>query len=84
VFVRRFVQAVLRNVKSTRKAGWNIVEIVPTRAGNVLLNATKWQRPEVRVLGLQDDFLEIAADDEFGWELQDLQLIGQRGPSGIE
>lgn len=71
----------LRNVKNTQKGGWSIVEIVPTRAGNVILNATKWQRLEVRVLGLQDDFLKIATDDEFGWELQDLQLIGQSGPS---
>ena len=29
----------------------------------------------LRVLGLQDDFLKIAADDEFGRKLQDLDLI---------
>lgn len=29
----------------------------------------------LRVLGLQDDFLKLAADDEFGRKLQDLQLI---------
>jgi transcriptional regulator with XRE-family HTH domain len=30
-----------------------------------------------RVLGLQDDFLKLAADDEFGRKLQDLRLIGK-------
>jgi len=28
----------------------------------------------MRVLGLQDDFLKLAADDEYGRKLQDLQL----------
>ena len=30
-----------------------------------------------RVLGLQDDFLKLATDDEFGRKLQDLKLIGK-------
>lgn len=29
----------------------------------------------LRVLGLQDDFLKLAADDEFGRRLQDLDLL---------
>jgi len=29
----------------------------------------------LRALGLQDDFLKLAADDEYGRKLQDLQLI---------
>src|SRR5882672_2097717 len=29
----------------------------------------------LRVLGLQDDFLKLAADDEYGRKLQDLALI---------
>ena len=32
----------------------------------------------LRVLGLQDDFLNIAKDDEFGRKLQDLNLLGQK------
>lgn len=32
----------------------------------------------LRVLGLQDDFLKLAADDEFGRKLQDLDLIGRK------
>ena len=28
-----------------------------------------------RVLGLQEDFLKLAADDEFGRKLQDLELL---------
>ncbi|EHQ28124.1 helix-turn-helix domain-containing protein [Mucilaginibacter paludis] len=31
----------------------------------------------LRVLGLQDDFLKLAADDEFGKRLQDLKLLGK-------
>jgi transcriptional regulator with XRE-family HTH domain len=32
----------------------------------------------LRVLGLQDDFLKLAADDEFGRKLQDLRLLGNK------
>jgi transcriptional regulator with XRE-family HTH domain len=31
----------------------------------------------LRVLGLQNDFLKLAGDDEFGRKLQDLKLIGK-------
>ena len=31
----------------------------------------------LRVLGLQDDFLKLAADDALGRKLQDLKLIGK-------
>ena len=31
----------------------------------------------LRVLGLQEDFLKLAADDEFGRKLQDLKLMGK-------
>jgi hypothetical protein len=31
----------------------------------------------LRVLGLQDDFLKIAVDDELGRKLQDLKLLGE-------
>jgi transcriptional regulator with XRE-family HTH domain len=33
----------------------------------------------LRTLNLQDDFLKIAADDEFGQKLQDLQLLTPTG-----
>lgn len=32
----------------------------------------------LRVFGLEDDFLKLAADDEFGRKLQDLKLIGNK------
>jgi transcriptional regulator with XRE-family HTH domain len=32
----------------------------------------------LRVLGLQDDFLKIATDDEFGRRLQDLKLLSEK------
>ena len=31
----------------------------------------------LRVLGLQDDFLKLAADDKYGWKLQDIELINK-------
>jgi transcriptional regulator with XRE-family HTH domain len=31
----------------------------------------------LRVLGLQEDFLKLADDDEFGRKLQDLKLLGK-------
>jgi transcriptional regulator with XRE-family HTH domain len=32
----------------------------------------------LRVLGLQDDFLKLAADDELGKKLQDIELLGNK------
>jgi transcriptional regulator with XRE-family HTH domain len=32
----------------------------------------------LRVLGLQDDYLKIATDDEFGRRLQDLKLLSEK------
>jgi len=32
----------------------------------------------LRVLGLQDDFLKLAVDDELGRKLQDLKLLGEK------
>ncbi|MFH0758997.1 MAG: helix-turn-helix transcriptional regulator [Bacteroidota bacterium] len=32
----------------------------------------------LRVLGLQDDFLKLAADDALGRKLQDMNLLGNR------
>jgi transcriptional regulator with XRE-family HTH domain len=32
----------------------------------------------LRALGLQDDFLKLAADDEFGKKLQDIELLGKK------
>ncbi len=31
----------------------------------------------LRVLGLQDDFLKLAADDDYGRKLQDLRLLSK-------
>jgi transcriptional regulator with XRE-family HTH domain len=32
----------------------------------------------LRVLGLQDDFLKLATDDQLGKKLQDIKLLGQK------
>jgi transcriptional regulator with XRE-family HTH domain len=35
----------------------------------------------LRVLGLHNDFLKLAADDEFGRKLQDLSLLTRKSPA---
>jgi len=32
----------------------------------------------LRVLGLQNDFLKLAVDDDLGRKLQDLKLLGEK------
>jgi len=32
----------------------------------------------LRVLGLENDILKLAADDEFGKKLQDIELLGKK------
>jgi transcriptional regulator with XRE-family HTH domain len=32
----------------------------------------------LRVLGLDDDFMKLAVDDDFGRKLQDLKLLGEK------
>lgn len=36
----------------------------------------------LRVLGLQNDFLKLAADDEYGRKLQDIELINKQNKGG--
>lgn len=76
------------NIKLARKRGSLTTIQVAERAGinrSTLYHIEKG-KPSVplgayfnvlRVLGLQDDFLKLAADDEFGRKLQDIKLIGK-------
>ena len=74
------------NIKLARKRRKLTQEQVAERADIVrsTLYLIETENPSVtigayfnvlRVLGLQDDFLKLAADDEFGRKLQDLDLI---------
>jgi len=74
------------NIKLARKRRKLTTEQVSERAGIVRMTLYQIEKgnPSVaigayfnvlRVLGLQDDFLKLAADDEFGRKLQDLELL---------
>jgi len=74
------------NIKLARKRRKLTTEQVSERAGIVRMTLYQIEKgnPSVaigayfnvlRVLGLQDDFLKLAADDEFGRKLQDLDLL---------
>ena len=83
---QRVMEQVGENIKLARKRRTLTANQVAERAGidrTTLYNVEKG-RPGVsmgayfnvlRVLGLQDDFLKLAADDELGRKLQDLKLI---------
>ena len=74
------------NIKLARKRRKLTTEQVAERANIVRMTLYQIEKgnPSVaigayfnvlRVLGLQDDFLKLAADDAFGRKLQDLDLI---------
>ena len=77
------------NIKLARKRRGFTALQVAERAGihRATLNLIEKGNPRVslgayfnvlRVLGLQDDLLKIAVDDEFGRKLQDLKLLGEK------
>lgn len=74
------------NIKLARKRRRLTTTQVAERAGidRSTLNEIEKGNPSVslggyfntlRVMGLQDDFLKLAADDDYGRKLQDLQLL---------
>ncbi len=84
---QKMIQIVGENIKLARKRRKLTTIQVAERAG---VNRTTLYQIEkgsssvsigayfnvFRVLGLQDDFLKLAADDKLGREIQDLQLLG--------
>lgn len=85
---RKVIEQLGENIKLARKRRKLTTIQVAERAG--IDRSTLYQiekgNPSVsmgayfnvlRVLGLHDDFLKLAADDEFGRKLQDLSLIGK-------
>jgi transcriptional regulator with XRE-family HTH domain len=85
---RKVIEQLGENIKLARKRRKLTTIQVAERAG--IDRSTLYQiekgNPSVsmgayfnvlRVLGLHEDFLKLAADDEFGRKLQDLSLIGK-------
>lgn len=85
---QRILEQMGENIKLARKRRKLTVTEVSERAGinrSTLYHVEKGS-PSVsmgtyfnvlRVLGLQDDFLKLAGNDEFGRRLQDLELINK-------
>jgi transcriptional regulator with XRE-family HTH domain len=86
---QKILEQVGENIKLARKRrGFKAIQVAE-RAGihRATLNLIENGNPRVslgayfnvlRVLGLQDDFLKLAIDDEFGRKLQDLKLLGEK------
>jgi transcriptional regulator with XRE-family HTH domain len=86
---QKILDKVGENIKLARKRRSLTTLQVSERAGihRATLNLIEKGNPRVsfgayfnvlRVLGLQDDFLKLAVDDEFGRKLQDLKLLGEK------
>jgi transcriptional regulator with XRE-family HTH domain len=92
---QRTLEQLGENIKLARKRRKLTTIQVSERAG---IDRTTYHRIEkgqpqvsmggyfnvLRVLGLQDDFLKLAADDEFGRKLQDLELLKGKKKSESE
>ncbi len=86
---RKYFEQLGENIKLARKRRKLTTIQVAERSG---INRTTLYRIEkgdprvslgayfnvLRVLGLQDDILKLAADDEFGRKLQDIELLRKR------
>ena len=66
----------LTSVQVAERAGINRSTLYHIEKGNPRVSLGAYFNV-LRVLGLQDDFLKLAADDEFGRKLQDLKLLGK-------
>jgi len=66
----------LTSIQVAERAGINRSTLYHIEKGNPGVSIGAYFNV-LRVLGLQDDFLKLAADDEFGRKLQDLRLIGK-------
>ncbi len=85
----KILEQVGENIKLARKRRGFTANQVAERAGihRATLNLIENGNPRVslgayfnvlRVLGLHNDFLKLAVDDEFGRKLQDLKLLGNK------
>ncbi|MBK8654048.1 MAG: helix-turn-helix domain-containing protein [Haliscomenobacter sp.] len=67
----------LTAVQVAERAGINRATLYQVEKGNPGVSIGAYFNV-LRVLGLQDDFLKLAADDELGRKLQDLELLGKQ------
>ncbi len=86
---QRMLEQLGENIKLARKRRGLTANQVSERADihRSTLNLIEKGNPRVslgayfnvlRVLGLQDDLLKLAIDDEFGRKIQDLKLLGEK------
>jgi len=66
----------LTTIQVSERAGIDRTTLYQIEKGNGSVSLAAYFNT-LRVLGLQDDFLKLAADDSFGRKLQDLSLIGR-------
>jgi transcriptional regulator with XRE-family HTH domain len=67
----------LTTIQVAERAGIDRSTLYHIEQGNGSVSMAAWFNT-LRVLGLQDDFLKLAADDAFGRKLQDLELISKK------
>jgi len=67
----------LTTIQVSERAGIDRSTLVRIEKGNSRVSLGAYFNV-LRVLGLQDDFLKIATDDEFGRRLQDLKLLSEK------
>jgi transcriptional regulator with XRE-family HTH domain len=67
----------LTTIKVSERAGIDRSTLVRIEKGDGRVSLGAYFNV-LRVLGLQDDFLKIATDDEFGRRLQDLKLLSKK------
>jgi transcriptional regulator with XRE-family HTH domain len=67
----------LTSIRVSERAGIDRTTLVRVEKGDARVSLGAYFNV-LRVLGLQDDFLKIATDDEFGRKLQDLKLLGEK------
>lgn len=66
----------LTTIQVSERAGIDRSTLYQIEKGNGSVSMAAYFNT-LRVLGLQDDFLKLAADDPFGRKLQDLSLTGK-------
>ncbi len=67
----------LTTIQVSERAGIDRTTLYQIEKGNGSVSFSAYFNT-LRVLGLQDDFLQLASDDEFGRKLQDLNLISNK------
>jgi len=67
----------LTTIQTAERAGIDRSTLYEIEKGNPSVSMGAYFN-SLRVLGLQDDFLKLAADDAYGRKLQDLELVNTK------